>query len=75
MEIRLAGAGLARPTMRQLADVLDRHAGDRRLSFVVELNGQVGLRVRAVTARRVRPSDTFVKDVEAECGTGTVLLR
>ena len=75
VEIRLAGPGLARPVMRQLADVLDRHAGDRRLSFVVELNGQVGLRVRAVTARRVRPSDTFVKDVEAVCGTGTVLLR
>lgn len=33
------------------------------------------LRVRAATARRIRPSDGFVREVEAVCGTGTVVLK
>ncbi len=76
VEIMLAGRGLDRPVMRELANVLDRHQGDRRVSVVVNLNGGTGgLRVRAATARRIRPSDGFVKDVEAVCGTGTVVLK
>jgi DNA polymerase-3 subunit alpha len=76
VEIVLAGKGLDRPVMRELANVLDRHQGDRRVSVVVNLNGGAGgLRVRAATARRIRPSDGFVKDVEALCGTGTVVLK
>ena len=75
VEIRLAGKGLARPVMRELANVLDRHPGDRRVSVVVEVNGGARLRVRAATARRISPSDSFVKDVEAVCGTGTVVLK
>jgi DNA polymerase III subunit alpha len=76
VEIRLAGAGLPRSTMRQLADVLDRHPGDRRVLFVVEVAGQSPpLRVRTGTARRIRPSELFVKDVEALCGAGSVLLK
>jgi DNA polymerase-3 subunit alpha len=74
-EITLAGPRLARGTMRELADVLERHPGDRRVSLVVEVNGGESLRVRAATARRIRPSDMFVRDVEAVCGAGSVLLK
>jgi hypothetical protein len=42
---------------------------------LVELNGDRHLRVRAGTARRIRPSDHFVKDVEAVCGAGSVILK
>jgi DNA polymerase-3 subunit alpha len=76
VDIVLAGRGLDRPVMRELANVLDRHQGDRRVSVIVNLNGGAGgLRVRAATARRIRPSDGFVKDVEAVCGSGTVVLK
>jgi hypothetical protein len=33
------------------------------------------LRVRAATARRIRPSDHFVRDVEAIGGAGCVVLK
>jgi DNA polymerase-3 subunit alpha len=75
VEIRLSGKGLARPVMRELASVLERHPGDRRVSVIVEVNGGTHLRVRAATARRIRPSDTFVRDVEAVCGAGSVVLK
>ena len=75
VEIRLAGPGTAREAMRRLAGVLERHAGDRRVSFVVEVAGSQPLRVRAATARRIRPSELFVKEVESVCGPGTVRLR
>jgi hypothetical protein len=62
--------------MQELADVLERHRGDRRVSFVVEVNGgNEHLRVRAATARRIKPSDLFVRDVEALCGSGSVMLK
>jgi DNA polymerase-3 subunit alpha len=76
VEIRLAGRGLGRTAMRELADVLERHAGDRRVSVVVEVpNGGAGLRIRTATARRIRPTDHFVRDVEAVCGAGSVRMR
>ncbi len=75
MEIRLAGKGLTPPAMRALADVLDRHHGDRRVSLLVELNGSSRLRVRTATARRIKPSDQLVREVEALCGAGTVVLK
>ncbi|HEX5217130.1 MAG TPA: DNA polymerase III subunit alpha [Vicinamibacterales bacterium] len=75
VEITLAGRGLAKQVMRDLLALLDKHTGDRRVSLVVELNGQSNLRVRAATARRVRPSDWFVRDVEALVGTGSVSLK
>jgi DNA polymerase-3 subunit alpha len=76
VEIRLTGKGLARNTMRELATVLDRYPGDRKVSVVVEVDGpEAGLRVRAATARRIKPSDLFVRDVEAVCGAGAVLLK
>jgi DNA polymerase-3 subunit alpha len=76
VEIVLAGRGLDRPVMRELAGVLERHQGDRRVSVVVSVNGGARtLRVRARTARRIRPSDGFVRDVEALCGAGSVVLK
>jgi DNA polymerase-3 subunit alpha len=76
VQIHLPGRGLGRDVMQELADVLERHRGDRRVSFVVEVNGgNEHLRVRAATARRIKPSDLFVRDVEALCGSGSVMLK
>jgi DNA polymerase-3 subunit alpha len=76
VEITLPGSKMGKDAMRRLADVLERHPGDRRVSFIVRVNGDgTPLRVRAATARRIRPSDTFVRDVEALCGAGSVLLK
>jgi hypothetical protein len=62
--------------MRALAAVLEHHPGDRRVSFVVEANGAgPHLRTRVMTARKIRPSDQFVRDVETVCGAGTVILK
>jgi DNA polymerase-3 subunit alpha len=74
VEIRLS-RGLEPTAMRALATVLDRHQGDRRVSVVIDVDGPAHLRVRAGTARRIRPSDGFVRDVEALCGNGTVVLK
>jgi DNA polymerase-3 subunit alpha len=76
VEIRLPSRGLERPLMRQLAGVLERHAGDRRVSFLVEIRGRQGpMRVRTATSQRVRPTDQFVRDVETVCGAGSVTMR
>jgi DNA polymerase III subunit alpha len=75
VEIRLSGAGLAKDAMRRLVGVLERYPGDRRVSVIVEVNGGRALRVRAATARRIKPSDLFVRDVEAVCGSGSVVLK
>jgi DNA polymerase-3 subunit alpha len=74
VQIKLEGRGLGRDVMRELVDVLERYPGDRRLSFVVEVNGAEHLRVRAASARRIKPSDLFVREVEALCGSGSVML-
>jgi DNA polymerase III subunit alpha len=74
VEIRLR-SGLGREMMRSLAGILERHPGDRPVSFVVEVKGAKALRVRAATARRIRPSEHFVRDVEAVCGAGSVQLK
>jgi DNA polymerase-3 subunit alpha len=74
VEIRLAGKGTAKNTMRELVSVFDRYPGDRRVSVVVDVDG-VGLRVRAATSHRIKPSDLFVRDVEAVCGAGAVVLK
>jgi DNA polymerase-3 subunit alpha len=76
VEITLAGARLAPSALRALASVLERHPGDRRVSVVMDVNGsQRPLRVRTDTARRVTPSEHLVRDVEALCGSGTVVLK
>jgi DNA polymerase-3 subunit alpha len=76
VEIRLPASPVARDVMRRVAELLDRYPGDRRVSFVVEVNGAgPKLRIRASTARRIKPSDSFVKAVEAVCGSGSVSLK
>jgi DNA polymerase-3 subunit alpha len=76
VEITLTGKGLGKDVMRQVAAVLERHPGDRRVSFVVRVNGAgPPLRVRAATARRIKPTEHFVREVEAVCGAGSVLLK
>src|SRR5690606_41821893 len=74
VEIRL-GARVARDTVRELAGVLDRYPGDRGVSLVVEVGPPESMRVRMGTARRIKPSDLFVKDVEGVCGAGAVVLK
>jgi DNA polymerase-3 subunit alpha len=76
VEITVSGPRVGKDLMRQVAAVLDRHPGDRRVQFVVEINGAgPRLRVRAATTRRIRPSEHFVRDLEAVCGSGSVLLK
>ncbi len=76
VEVRIASRGAGRDLIRQLAGVFDRHPGDRRVSLVVEVrDGGRPMRVRTATARRIRPSDRFVRDVEALCGHGSVRLK
>jgi hypothetical protein len=74
VEIRLSG-GLGSPAIRSLAGIMERYPGDRKVSVVVELNGSRNMRVRAVTARRIRPSEEFIRAVEAVCGTGSVVMK
>ncbi len=76
VEVRLAGTRMGRDTMRSLAAVFERHPGDRQVSLVVEMNGSgPHLRARVSTSRRIKPSDQFVRDVEAVCGAGAVVLK
>jgi DNA polymerase-3 subunit alpha len=75
VEIRLSGGKLERAAMRDLAGVFERHRGEQPVSLIVELNGTTGMRIRTGTARRIRPSDHFIRDVEAICGAGSVVLK
>jgi DNA polymerase-3 subunit alpha len=69
------GARLGKDSLEQLRVVFERHAGDRRVALVVELEGRPqGLRVRTAISQRVRPSDHFVRDVETICGVGSVSM-
>jgi DNA polymerase-3 subunit alpha len=74
VEIRL-GARVARDTLRELAGVLDKYPGDRGVSVVVEVGPPESMRVRMGTARRIKPSDLFVREVEGVCGAGAVVLK
>ena len=76
VEILLAGVAVGKGQMEALATILERHPGDRRVSLIVGMNGRgPHLRTRVATARRIRPSDQFVRDVEALCGSGAVVLK
>ncbi len=76
VEIRPTRGALGPEALRSLAAVLDRHPGDRPVTIVVDVNGQSPhLRVRTGTARRIRPTEHFVRDVEAVCGAGSVMLK
>jgi DNA polymerase-3 subunit alpha len=64
---------------RTLQAVFERHPGDRRVSIVIDkvatADRPEGMRVKTMIQRRVRPSDLFVRDVEALCGAGSVELK
>ena len=74
VEIRLPATVTGRDRLRTLVEVLERHPGDRRVAFLVDVPGQ-RLRVRTAISHRIRPSDAFVKDVEELCGAGAVSLK
>jgi DNA polymerase III subunit alpha len=78
VSIRLMVPPHDRRTFEALADLFDRHKGDRRVCFEVELTSSAApLRVRAeVNGQiRVKPSDQLVAEVERICGRGSVSLR
>ena len=77
VQIRIdGGRGGDRGALRRLVAVLERYPGDRRVTFLVDVNGRApSLRVRTATAHRIQPSDRFVNDVEAICGSGAVTLK
>jgi DNA polymerase III subunit alpha len=67
-----------RSVFEALGEVCSRHRGDRRISFEIELSSnKVPLRVHAAVSAqvRVRPSSTFVAEVERIVGPGSVSLR
>jgi DNA polymerase-3 subunit alpha len=72
--------------LRRLVAVLERYPGDRRVTFLVDVNHDraakaaasdrpPSIRVRTGTAHRIQPSDRFVNEVEAICGAGAVTLK
>ena len=76
VQIRVGGDCGSREALRTLVQVFERHPGDRRVSFVVEVKGvDRGMLVRAATSHRIRPSEGFVRDVESVCGAGAVSLK
>ena len=77
VEITLAGKALGKDAMRQLAAVLERHPGDRRVSFVVEVNGAGP---RAARPRRHGAPDPAERSRSCAtskrvCGAGSVVLK
>ena len=65
-----------RSTFEQLAELLSRHRGDRRVFLELDVKGrEKPLRVRSEVAVRVKPSERLVLEVEQLCGSGSVELR
>ena len=65
-----------RTTLEQLAELLSRHRGDRRVFLELDVKGQERpLRVRSEVAQRVKPSERLVVEVEQLCGSGSIELR
>ena len=74
--IHLQSAPHGRTTFEQLAELLSRHRGDRRVFLELDVKGQkTALRVRSEVAQRVKPSERLVIEVEQLCGSGSVELR
>ena len=65
-----------RTTLEQLAELLSRHRGDRKVFLELDVKGQDRpLRVRSEVAQRVKPSERLVVEVEQLCGSGSIELR
>jgi hypothetical protein len=74
--IHLENGKQARTTFEQLAELLDRHRGDRRVFLELDVKGsERALRVRSEVAQRVKPTERLVTEVEQLCGSGSVELR
>ena len=74
--IHLASRAHGRSTFEQLAELLSRHRGDRRVYLELDVKGkEKPLRVRSEVAVRVKPSDRLVTEVEQLVGSGSVELR
>jgi DNA polymerase-3 subunit alpha len=74
--IHLHNPQQARTTFEQLAELLARHRGDRRVLLELDVRGQdKPLRVRSEVAQRVKPTERLVTEVEQLCGAGSVELR
>ena len=74
--IHLQGTKQGRTTFEQLAELLARHRGDRRVFLELDVKGQEKpLRVRSEVAQRVKPTERLVTEVEQLCGSGSVELR
>jgi DNA polymerase-3 subunit alpha len=68
----------SRQTLEQLADLLAKHRGDRRVSIELQMlnGGGRSMRVKADVGQvRVRPSERLVAEVEQLCGQGSVTIR
>lgn len=67
---------MGRTTFEQLAELLSRHRGDRRVFLELDVKNQErSLRVRSEVAQRVKPTERLVSEVELLCGSGSVELR
>jgi hypothetical protein len=67
-----------RRTFEALAELFDRHRGDKRVTLQLELRGgDRPIRVRAQVSAQIRvaPSPAFLSAVQKLCGEGSVLLR
>ena len=65
-----------RTTLEQLAELLARHRGDRKVFLELDVTGpDRPLRVRSEVAQRVKPSERLVVEVEQLCGSGSIELR
>jgi DNA polymerase III subunit alpha len=65
-----------RTTLEQLAELLARHRGDRKVFLELDVTGpDRPLRVRSEVAQRVKPSERLVLEVEQLCGSGSIELR
>jgi DNA polymerase III subunit alpha len=75
--IHLSCGSLKRQTFEDLAELLSRHRGDRRVHLeLLGVKGATGaLRVKVDVSQRVRASETLKAEVERICGTGSVELR
>jgi DNA polymerase III subunit alpha len=74
--IHLHNGQQGRTTFEQLAELLARHRGDRRVLLELDVNAQDrALRVRSEVAQRVKPTERLVSEVEQLCGAGSVELR
>jgi DNA polymerase-3 subunit alpha len=78
LAITLAVPPHGRQTFEALAELFDRHRGDKPVTLQLELRGSGRpLRVHAQVSSqiRVKPSQAFLSAIRELCGEGAVVLR